>query len=101
MGLVLRNDAGLGLFIVQLAAIELRQSQLDEVGGNAISALRIAPSDDAVSDILAKLQLERRRMPAIWTSGLHEPSPIEGERPVSCFCPSADLAQVTSQMIHL
>ena len=40
----------------------------------------MAPSDDAVSDILAKLQTERRRMPTTRTSGLHEPSPIEARR---------------------
>ncbi len=76
VGLVLRNDAGLGLFIIQLAAIELREPQLDEVGRNTVGALRVAPSDNAVSDILAKLQFERRRMPTIWTSGVRESSPL-------------------------
>jgi transcriptional regulator GlxA family with amidase domain len=52
---------------------------------NAISALCVAPSDDAVSDILAKLQPERRRMSAIRTSGLHEPSPIEPRRVYQFF----------------
>ena len=85
VGLVLRDDAGLRLLIVQLAAIELRQPQLDEVSRNAIGALRIAPSNHAVSDILAKLQFERRRMPSIWTSGLHEPSPIEARRVYQFF----------------
>lgn len=85
VGLVLRDDAGLCLFIVQLTTIELRKPQLDEVGRNAISALCIAPSNDAVPDILAKLQFERRRMPTIWTSGLHEPSSIEARRVYQFF----------------
>ncbi|WP_234188324.1 hypothetical protein [Shinella sp. NM-101] len=65
VGLVLGDDAGLSLLIVQFAAIKLRQPQLDEVVRNAIRALCVAPPDNAVSDILAKLQLERRRMPSI------------------------------------
>ena len=44
-----------------------------------------APSNDTVSNILAKLQLERRRMPSIRSSGLHEPSPIEAHRAYQFF----------------
>ncbi|MDH4984833.1 hypothetical protein QEZ47_11780 [Aminobacter anthyllidis] len=58
--LVFSDDACLGLFIIKLAAIELCQPQLDEVRRDAVRALRITSSDDAVSDVLAKLQLERR-----------------------------------------
>lgn len=46
-----------------------------------------APSNDTVSNILAKLQLERRRMPSIRSSGLHEPSPIEAHRAYQFFVP--------------
>lgn len=59
------------------AAIELRQPQLDEVGRNPVRSLRISSSDDTVSDIQAKLQLEWCRVPPIWSTGRHEPSPIE------------------------
>jgi hypothetical protein len=85
--LVLGNNASLRFLVIQFATIELREPQLDEVSRNAVGALRIAPSNDAVSDILAKLQFERRRTPAIWPSGFHEPSAIEARR-VSVFpCP--------------
>lgn len=83
--LIFGDDAGFPFFIIQFTAIELRHSQLDEVGGNKIYTLRIAPPDDAVSDILAKLQVKRRRMPSIWTSKSYEPSPSEARRVYQVF----------------
>lgn len=57
--LIFGDDARLGFLVTEFAAIELRQPQLNEVGRNAVSALRVTSSDNTVSNILAKLQLER------------------------------------------
>lgn len=81
--LIFGDDTGFSLFIIEFAAIELRQ--LDKVGRDTISALRITGSNDAVSNILAKLQLERCRVPPIWTSGFHEPSPFKAHKAYQFF----------------
>lgn len=60
-----------------LSADGLSQPQLDKVGRHPVSALCVTQPNDTVSDILAKLQLEWRRMPPVWSSGFHEPPPIE------------------------
>lgn len=67
-GLMLGDDAGFGFLICQLAAVKLGQPQLYEVGGDVMAALRIAPPDDASTDILAKLQLKRCRMSTVGAS---------------------------------
>lgn len=67
-GLILSDDAGFSFLICQLAAVALGQPKLDEVGGDIMAALRIAPPDDAYSNFLAKLQLERCRMAAVGAS---------------------------------
>jgi hypothetical protein len=66
--LILGDDAGFGLLFRQLAAVELGQPQLDEVGRDIMAALRVAPTDDARPDILAELQLERCRMATVGTA---------------------------------
>lgn len=48
-----------GLFISDLAAIELRQLQLDEIGRDTVGAPCVTSSNNPAADILAKLQLER------------------------------------------
>ena len=42
-GLIFGDDAGFGLLVRQLDAVELRQPQLEEVGRDVVAALRIAP----------------------------------------------------------
>ncbi len=39
-----------------------------------------ATADDPVADILAELQFKLRRVPTIWASRLHEPSPFKAHR---------------------
>ncbi|MBD9529397.1 hypothetical protein IB235_21540, partial [Paracoccus sp. PAR01] len=56
-GFILGDNAGLGLLIVQLTPIKLRQPQLDEVGGDLVRALRIPAADHPGTDVLAELRL--------------------------------------------
>jgi hypothetical protein len=58
-GLILRNSPAVGFLVRQRAPIKLGQPQMDEVGGDVMTALGIAPPKDARTDILAELQLER------------------------------------------
>ena len=83
-GFILGNDAGLGFLVIQLASVKLRQPHLDQVGREVVAALRIAPPEDTGANVLAELQLERRRMPAVGTSWCHGPSPIKA-RPAYQF----------------
>ncbi|WP_207100251.1 hypothetical protein [Paracoccus shandongensis] len=62
------DDAGLGFLVIQFAPVKLRQPQLDQVGREVVASLRVAPPEDAGADVLAELQLERRRVPAVGTS---------------------------------
>lgn len=66
--LVFGDDACFGFFLIEFAAIELGQPELDEIGGNAIGALRVSAPDGAIADVLAKLQLELHRVTAVGTS---------------------------------
>ncbi|WP_412066281.1 hypothetical protein [Rhizobium sp. SYY.PMSO] len=83
--LIFSDDARLGFFPGEFAAIELRQPQLNEVGRDVVSALRVTPPDNTVADILTKLQLERCRLSSIWSSGLHEPFPTEALKAYQFF----------------
>lgn len=65
---ILGDDARLCFLVIQFAPIKLRQPQVDEVGGDLVRALRIPPADHPGADVLAELQLERRRMPTVGTS---------------------------------
>lgn len=46
----LNDDARLCFFIIAFTAVDPRQPRLNEVRKDAVSALRITPSDDTVSD---------------------------------------------------
>ena len=52
----------------RIASVKLRQSQLDQVGREVVASLRIAPPEDTGANVLAELQLERRRVPAVGTT---------------------------------
>lgn len=80
---VFGDDAGLGLFIRQLAPVGLRQPKLDAVDRDVMAALRIATPDDTGPDILAELQFERRRMSPVRTSGRHGALSTQGPSSVS------------------
>ena len=67
-GLILKYDAGLGLLVCPFAAVELGQPKLDEVGRDVMAAVCITPTNDATTDVLAELPLERCRMSAVGTS---------------------------------
>lgn len=55
-------NARFGLFAGQLSSVDLRQPHVDEIRGDMVRAPRIAPTDHPGADILAQLQLERRRV---------------------------------------
>jgi len=63
------NAIGLMVCSTALLSISVRPSER-RLRRNVVCSLHVAPSDDDVSDILAKLQLEQRPMPSIWISGL-------------------------------
>jgi hypothetical protein len=67
-GFILRDHTRRCLFIIQFAPIDLRQPELNEIGGDTIGALRVSATDDAAPDVLAELQFEGRRVPTVGTS---------------------------------
>lgn len=67
-GLIFGDPARLGFLVREFAAIELRQPQLDKVGGDGVFPLRIPSADHSRSDTLAALKFERRRMPPAGSS---------------------------------
>lgn len=68
LGLVVVDQRCFDLFACELAAIELRQPQLNEIGRQAVLRLRVAPTDRAASNLPTELQLELRRVPPIRAS---------------------------------
>ena len=53
LGLVVNHHRGLDFLARQLAVVELRQPELDEVGRQAVLLLRIATTELAGTDVLA------------------------------------------------
>jgi hypothetical protein len=68
LGFVLRDDRCLGLFGAELPTVLLLQPELNQIGRQGVRPCRIAPADSAAADILAKLNLELRRVAPAWTS---------------------------------
>lgn len=61
-GFVLRDERRLGLFGAELFSVVQCQPELNQVGQQGVFLRRIAPSDGAAANVLAKLDLEFRRM---------------------------------------
>ena len=77
-GVIFDEDAGLGVFTCLLATVELRQSELNEIGRDVMAVLSIWATDDARPDVLTELRFERHRMPTVGTSGPHGVSSMQG-----------------------
>ena len=59
---VLRDDRCLSLFGAELFPVVLRQPELNQIGRQAVLPSRVAAADGAAANVLAKLNLELRRV---------------------------------------